>query len=274
MSRPVVTLCGSIARLSGPVGRSLHEAGYRALGLPYTYVPFAIEPRQLAGALTGMRALGMRGLGVSQPFKERVLPFLDIVDQVATRIGAVNTIVNESGRLVGHNTDWVGAIRALEEVRPLGGARVLLLGAGGAARAIAFGLQERGARTTIANRDLDRAERLASSTGASAAPFVEAGAAGRYDVVVNATSAGQSTSGGSMESIVPEGALRSGQVVLDIVYKPAETPLVQAARRRGATVILGGRMLLHQAAAQFELYTGRAPPLEAMESALREAMFS
>src|SRR6185437_6724460 len=119
----------------GPLGRSLHEAGYRALGLPFVYVPF--EVLDLAGAMAGVRALGIRGLGVSHPYKQAVRAHLDGVDPVAARIGAVNTVVHGEGRLVGYNTDWLGAVRALEEVRALKDARVLLVGAGGAARAIA-----------------------------------------------------------------------------------------------------------------------------------------
>src|SRR6185437_4188373 len=114
----------------GPLGRSLHEAGYRALGLPFVYVPF--EVLDLEGAMTGVRALGIRGLGVSHPYKQAVRAYLDGVDPIAERIGAVNTVVHDEGRLVGHNTDWLGAMRALEEVRPLRGASVLLIGAGGA----------------------------------------------------------------------------------------------------------------------------------------------
>ena len=260
-----VTLCGSLSQVASPLGRAMHEAGYRALGLAFTYVPF--EVRDLAAAVGGMRALGIRGLGISQPFKEQIIPLLDALDPVAVRIGAVNTVVNDAGRLVGHNTDWVGATRALEEVRPLSGARVLLLGAGGAARAIAFGLRERGALTTLANRDPVRAERLASATGAKAIPFDAAtSTAGNYDVIINATSIGQAPAGGVP---LPDTAIRPGQVVMDIVYKPLRTPFVVAAAARGAVVVHGGRMLLHQAAAQFELYTGQAAPLEAMEGALR-----
>ncbi len=265
-----ITLCGSLSRVASPLGRSMHEAGYRALGLAYTYVPF--EVRDLAGAVTGMRALGIRGFGVSQPFKEQVVALLDALDPVAGRIGAVNTIVNDDGRLVGHNTDWIGATRALEEARSIPGARVLLLGAGGAARAIAFGLRERGAVTTIANRDRARAERLAGDIGARAADLDEARRAADYDIVVNATAVGQSGSGETAASPVPAESLRAGQVVMDIVYKPVRTRLVETAGDRGATVIHGGRMLLHQAAAQFELYTGRPAPLSALEAALKLAI--
>ncbi|MGH7434048.1 MAG: shikimate dehydrogenase family protein, partial [Polyangiaceae bacterium] len=122
--RPVITLCGSLSQVSSPLGRSMHEAGYAALGLPFAYVPFEVE--DLEASLAGMRALGIRRFGVSHPFKQRVMPLLDGIDPVAARIGAVNTIVNDGGKLSGHNTDWVGAVGALEEVRPLAGARVLV----------------------------------------------------------------------------------------------------------------------------------------------------
>jgi shikimate dehydrogenase len=267
MPLPVI-LCGSLSRLASPLGRSMHEAGYRALGLSYTYVPF--EVRDLASAIAGMRGLGIRGLGVSQPFKQEVISLLDGLDAVAERIGAVNTIVNDGGHLVGHNTDWIGAVRALEEVRPLAGARVLLVGAGAAARAIAFGLRERGASVTIANRDGKKAAVLAEATGAQHAPLLEVLRAGDSDIIVNATSLGQSDV--ASESPVPEDAIRARQIVMDIVYKPLETKLVGGARRRGAVVLHGGRMLLHQAAAQFELYTGRPAPLAAMDEALHRAI--
>jgi shikimate dehydrogenase len=260
-----VTLCGSLSRLASPLGRSMHEAGYRALGVAFTYVPF--EVADLRGAITGMRALGIRGFGVSQPFKQEVMGLVDAVEPTAERIGAVNTVVNTAGRLVGHNTDWVGAMRALEEAYSLPGARVLLMGAGGAARAIAFGLRDRRAVATIANRDRAKADALAAETGARGAGLDEAAKAGDYDVVINATAIGQADT--TAPSPVPASALRAGQVVMDIVYKPIDTALLSTARQQGATAIHGGRMLLHQAASQFELYTNLPAPLEAMEAALR-----
>jgi shikimate dehydrogenase len=267
MASPVI-LCGSLSRLASPVGRSMHEAGYRALGLGYTYVPF--EVRDLAGAVVGMRALGIRGFGISQPYKLEVMKLLDAVEPLARRIGAVNTIVQTDGVLVGHNTDWIGATRALEEARPLRGARVLLVGAGGAARAIAFGLGDRGAVTTIANRDRAKGAALARETGAADAGLDETARAGDYDVVVNATVLGQADT--QLDGPIPASALHSGQVVMDIVYKPLRTRLFEVARDRGAQAIHGGRMLLHQAAAQFELYTGQPAPLDAMEAALKNAL--
>jgi shikimate dehydrogenase len=262
--RPVI-LCGSLSRLAGPLGRSMHEAGYRALGLAFTYVPFAIT--DLPGAITGMRALGIRGFGVSQPYKRDVIALVDALEPTAARIGAVNTVVNTDGRLVGYNTDWLGAMRALEEVRELRGARVLLVGAGGAGRAIAFGLHDRGAVVTIANRDRGRAGALAAETNASVAGLDEGARAGDYDVVINATSVGQADT--TAASPIETAGLHQGQLVMDIVTKPVRTPLLEAAKARGATTLHGGRMLLHQAASQFELYTGIPAPLEAMDAALR-----
>ncbi len=188
-----LTLCGSLSLHPSPLGAAMHLAGYRALGLPFTYVPFQVT--DVAGAIIGMRALGVRGLGISMPYKQTVIPLLDEVDATAAAIGAVNTVVNEGGHLTGYNTDAPGAVRAFEELRPLAGARVLLLGAGGAAKALAHAFAERGARVTIANRDRARAAALAAATGARAAAGLdEANRAGSYDAVVNATSMGMVTS--------------------------------------------------------------------------------
>jgi shikimate dehydrogenase len=218
-----------------------------------------------------MRALGIRGLGVSHPHKLAVIPLLDDVDEVARRIGAVNTIVNTGGRLSGTNTDWIGAVRALEEVRPLAGARVLLLGAGGAARAVAFGVRERDATLIISNRDPAKAETLARDVGAEFVPWSEAAAsAARQDVIVNATTRGMV--GADPSSPLPADAFRPDQLVMDLVFNPPDTQLLAMAADRGAVVVQGARMLLHQAAGQFELYTGARAPLEAMEVALRAAL--
>jgi shikimate dehydrogenase len=263
-----LTLCGSLSLHPVGLGAAMHLAGYRALGLAFTYVPFGVT--DLEGAIGGMRALGIRGLGISMPFKQQVVPLLDGLDPLAARIGAVNTVVNDGGRLTGHNTDSSGAVRALEEVGPLRRKRVLLLGAGGAARAIAHGVAERGVELCIANRDLERARTLAHEVGATAKGLDEAEHAGDYDVVVNATSVGMNEV--DPGSPVPERAIHAGQAVMDIVYKPIETALVRAARRAGAETVHGGRMLLYQAARQFELYTGHDAPLEAMDAALRAAM--
>jgi shikimate dehydrogenase len=270
----------------------MHNAGYAALGLPFTYVAFATE--DLEGALRGMRALGIRGFGVSMPFKIEIIPLLDGVDELAGRIGAVNTVVNDEGALTGYNTDASGSVRALAEAMPLRGRRVALIGAGGAARAVAHALCAEGVRLHVINRTQVRARELAQDVAATFSPMGRRGASGAtgpasgalpmatagglddlkdlsaFDAIVNCSSAGMRDYGEA--SPVPETSLRPELVVMDIVYEPIETELIRLARRRGAKVVHGGRMLLHQACAQFQLYTGRPPPEDAMNAALERVM--
>lgn len=270
------TLCGSLSLYPVSLGAKMHLAGYAALGLPWQYMPFAMRSEGLREALIGMRALGIRGLGVSMPFKIEVMPLLDHIDPAAARIGAVNTIVNEAGTLTGFNTDAEGAARALEEtLGELSGKRCLILGAGGAARAVAYGLRDRGAQLTLANRTRHKAAALASELEASCLDWsVAVAQPGEMDVLVNATSAGMTRSldQGEADCPVAEAALHGGLVVMDIVYKPIRTQLLARAAAAGASCIHGGRMLLHQAARQFELYTGQPAPLSAMARALDEAL--
>lgn len=269
---PGLTLCGSMSLHPVSLGAAMHLAGYRALDLPFTYIPFKVT--DLAGALTGARALGIRGLGVSMPYKQDVIPLLDALDPYAARIGAVNTIVNDEGQLTGYNTDAEGALRAIEEDRPVASARVVLLGAGGAARAIAHALTTRGASVTLVNRDHDKAEAIARATASRIATLEAALEPGGFDVLVNATSLGMTDIDprSPLPEALAEATIGPSVLVMDIVYKPIETELLRLARRSGARVIHGGRMLLHQAARQFELYTGRAAPLDAMDDALRATL--
>ncbi len=262
-----VTVCGSLSRFPVSLGRVMHEAGYRALGLDWMYAPFACL--DVADALRGMRALSIRGLGVSMPFKVDVLPYLDDVAPLAARIGAVNTLVNDAGRITGHNTDAAGAVAALSELTSLDGRDVLVLGAGGAAQAVVFGLVDAGARVTVANRSHERAAALAERSGAACSSW-EAAVRSDPHVLVNATSQGME--GVGLASPWPVERLRPQMVVMDIVYKPIETELARAARARGAAVLTGERMLLHQAMGQFALYTGLSAPRAAMEAALAGAL--
>lgn len=250
----------------------MHTAGYEALGLPFVYMPFAVQG-DLEGALRGMRALGIRGFGVSMPFKLQVMPLVDHLDELAARIGAVNTIVNDAGVLTGYNTDAVGALRALEEVTPVRGKRAMVVGAGGAARAVVHALTTGGAAVHVVNRTLEKAaalaEQVASRGPVTHGPLDDLKDLSGFEILVNCSSAGMAEYG---QSPVPASSLRPGLVVMDIVYKPLRTQLLVEAEGRGATVIHGGRMLLHQASRQFELYTGREAPLAVMDAALRAAI--
>ncbi len=244
----------------------VHNAAYRALGIDYTFVYFGIsEPEE---AVRGIRALGIRGMNVSMPFKSAVIPFLDKIDPAAEAIGAVNTIDNKEGILTGYNTDFIGAVRALQEATDLAGKRVALLGAGGAGRAIGYGLVAAGAMVDVYNRSISKAEKLAEDLGISVGGTLEqfSNAAG-YDILVNSTSIGFKAPD---ESPVHRELLGEIPVVMDAVFIPLETRLLREAENVGCTVVTGVRMLLHQACGQVELYTGHSAPLEAMEGVIAE----
>lgn len=265
-------LCGSVASHPSRTGQAVHNAVYRKLGIDCSYVAFGTQaqPGEIAAAV---RTLGIRGLAVTMPYKESILPFLDQLDPVAQRIGAINTIVNQDGMLTGYNVDWLGAMLAIETAGfSLRDRRVYLVGAGGAARAIAFGLQQRQAGSiTIFTRNAERGRRLAADLkielGNSAVPTDA-----DCDFLIHATSAGHASQPGIC--LVPESSLQPHQVVMDVVPEPLDTPLILRAAARGCQVIRGYQMRLHQAAAQIELYTGRTPPLDLMETTLLAAMQS
>ncbi len=269
MASPI-TLCGSLSLYPVMLGARMHQAGYCELGLAFAYVPFEVRREGLHGALDAMRALSIRGLGVSMPFKLDVMPLLDKLDPLAEQIGAVNTIVNDDGVLTGYNTDAWGAARALEEAMPLAGHSVVVIGAGGAARAVVHSLASEGMRVVVVNRTVEKARDLARTIpGVTAGPLADLSAL-KCDAVVNCSSAGMSDVEGPSPAL--QAPLGAGQVVMDIVYKPIRTELLAEAEKAGARTVHGGRMLLHQAARQFELYTGQPAPLDAMDHALQSGL--
>jgi shikimate dehydrogenase len=245
----------------------MHNAAFAALGLDAVYVAFDVGPDALPAAITGARALGIRQLAVSIPHKEAALHLAEDVDATARRIGAVNTLTLHEGRFVGANTDWVGAVRALERDGPLAGKRAVVLGAGGAARAVVFGLQERGARVSVLNRSVDRARALADALGAEHAGPLGDLATRPCDVLVNTTSVGLREDA----SPVAAAAIPADCVVLDAVYDPPRTRLLRDAAARGARVVEGKWWLVLQAAEQLRLWTGREAPLDVMAEAFERA---
>jgi shikimate dehydrogenase len=242
----------------------MHNRAFEVLSLNKVYVPF--EVTDLAAALAGLKALGVRGVSVTIPYKMEVVPCLDSIDPMAEKIGAVNTLVFEGDRVHGLNTDWLGANRALAQALELEGSRVLLLGAGGAARAIGFGLQKAGAQVVLASRTPARGRRLADELGCE---WHEMGQLHgiRADGLVNATSVGMAPD--SRESPVAGLDLATFRVVMDIVYSPLETRLLREAAQAGCRVVDGLEMLLFQGVSQFEAWTGLAAPLTEMRSELR-----
>lgn len=261
--------------VGNPVAHSLspamHNAALTDLGINGVYLPFPAP--DIEAAVTGIRGLGVQGVSVTIPHKERVMACLDEIDPVAERIGAVNTIMvqdDEKGkRLIGLNTDWLGATRALEKETELDGVEAILLGAGGSARAIGFGLLERGASVVLCSRTESRGRRLADEL---ACPWVSLAAAETLSgtVLINATSVGMQPN--VSVSPVPATILSRFQVVMDIVYAPLRTRLLSEAESAGCTTINGLEMLLFQGVAQFEMWTGRTAPVESMRKALRDAL--
>ncbi len=266
--------------LGNPVGHSrsppMHEAAYDELDMDARYVTFEPGPDAIGPAIEGAKTLGIRGVNVTIPFKEDALSHVE-PDALATQIGAVNTIDFSTPTPTGHNTDAEGARRAFERHGvPLGGKSAVLVGAGGAARAIAFMLADEGATVAIANRTVSRAvsladavngvgdSGLASAHGLDELPELVSDA----DVLVNATSVGME----SEETPISTDALHADLAVMDAVYSPVETRLLREASACGATTIDGAWMLLFQGVAAFELWTGRNAPVERMDAALRRRL--
>jgi shikimate dehydrogenase len=246
---------------------AMHNAAFTALGIDAVYTAFDVRPEGLGAAIAGAKALGIRQLAVSIPHKQAVIAHLDEVDPIASRIGAVNTVTLEAGRLVGSNTDWTGAVRALERETPLDGRIAVVLGAGGAARAVVHGLLGAGAKVVVLNRTPERAVALASDLGADRGGPLSEFPETPADILVNTTSVGL----GSDESPVVGDRLNRDLVVMDAVYAPERTRLLRDAESRGARTIPGKWMLVYQAAEQLRLWTGRDAPVDAMAQAFDAA---
>lgn len=264
--------------LGDPISHSLspamHNAAFKALGMECEYHAFRVSPASLHDAIYGAHALGFGGLNLTIPLKEKALEIVKPTE-LAKQIGAVNTVDFKNG-IVGHNTDGLGAKMALEgggvKIR---GKNVLLLGAGGAARAIAFQLASDGASLTIANRTTGRAIALAKEVGrvgnARASGFGELkNLVQNSDVLINSTSVGMSP--GISETIVTSDMMHSNLVVFDIVYNPVNTMLLAEAKKAGAKTIDGVMMLVYQGAEAFKIWTGKTPPVDVMEKAVREGL--
>jgi shikimate dehydrogenase len=250
---------------------AVHNAAFGALGLDAVYLPFKVA--DVAAFLSAFEPYDLRGLSVTIPHKETMLGLMHDVDETAARIGAVNTVVIRDGRRCGYNTDAGAAVSAIENavrragLEPLRLRTVLLVGAGGAARAIAYGLHGKVARLIIANRTVEKARKLAAELGAQACGLDELEQLSP-DVLVNGTSIGMWPH--VDESPVPATMLCKDMVVFDSVYNPLKTRLLAEAERAGAVTASGLEWFVSQAAAQFELWTGRTAPRQVMEEAVSE----
>jgi len=270
-----------------PLGHSVSPAFQQAAfdfhGMDVRYVAWETPPADIAQRVKMLRSTDILGSCVTVPHKEAVIPYLDRVSEGARRIGAVNTIVNRDGTLEGYNTDVTGFLRALREDGDFdpAGKRVLLLGAGGAARAAGRALVDAGvASMTIANRaiELDMAHRLVAALGSGTAleaiPLEREALIIRngWDLIVNCTTLGMWHGPGEDESPLPDDLIPPRALVYDVVYNPEKTPLLRAAARTGARTLGGLHMLVYQGAEAFQLWTGRDAPLEVMFEAARQAL--
>lgn len=249
---------------------SIHNAGYKALGIDdeYIYLRAEVKPEHLKLAIDGVRGLRIRGVSVTMPHKHTVIKYLDKIDKDAKSIGAVNTIVNNNGVLTGYNTDMIGAMTALEKKTVVLNKLVAVIGAGGAARAIVYGLVKKGVRVKIFNRSLEGGEQLAKDFGCKYGSFNSLEEISKMDIVINATSVGMNED----RSPLDKKFLNNRQIIFDIVYSPKETRLIKDAKEKGARVIYGYEMLLYQAVTQFKLYTGRNAPVKEMRKALIKSL--
>jgi shikimate dehydrogenase len=254
---------------------ALQNAAFQTLNLNCVFLAFPVAPSQVEAAMHGVRSLGIRGLNVTMPHKKAVIPFLDEVDETAQFLESVNTIFNDNGKLRGFSTDGTGAHRALEENgAELAGKKLVLLGAGGAAKAIAYALAREVDELVLLNRTPQKLAGLAETLNqkfrkkvavASTAPDDIRQNLQDADILINATNVGMQPQ--PRLSLVKPEWLTSRLTVMDIVYNPLETQLAKDAKTAGARVVSGVEMLLYQGAASFELWTGKAAPVEVMRKA-------
>ena len=259
--------------IGDPVGHSLspqiHNAGYEDLGIDadYVYVACNVRIEKIEDFVKGVRALGIRGVNCTIPHKLEVMNYLDEVDEVAKKIGAVNAIMNNNGILKGYNTDWLGVVLPLENITTLKNKNVALIGAGGAARAAAYGLTLKGAKLMVYNRTIEKAEELAREFGGQAQSLTKLDELKRADIIVNTTSVGLHPH--EDETPVPSEYITNNHIVFDAVYtSTGETRLIQEAKNQKATTISGKEMLLYQGFESFKLFTGYGAPKEVMRKAL------
>jgi shikimate dehydrogenase len=245
----------------------MHNAAFSACGLNAVYLAF--ETQDLEGCVKGLQALGIKGMSVTIPHKSEVIPYLDKIDSLAQRIGAVNTIVNDNGHLVGYNTDAIAARKALEEKVRLPGKTCLLVGAGGAARAVGFALREKGVELKVVNRTSERGKRLARFLDCPFIPLDKL-AETTADILLQTTSVGMHPH--QDRCLIPEHLLREKMTVMDIIYNPFETKLLNMAKAQGCLTVNGLDMFIRQGAEQFRLWTGIDPPVDAMLQAVKQVL--
>ncbi|MAN23620.1 MAG: shikimate dehydrogenase [Gemmatimonadetes bacterium] len=282
MYRGLIKLINGSTKVIGVIGDpvehtaspTMHNAAIQDLGIDYVYVAFRVRGDELSKAIEGMRALGMVGMNVTVPHKKSVMQYLDVISPEAKAIGAVNTIVNNNGKLIGHNTDAYGFDKSIYLEGRLAKlpSAVVLLGAGGAARSILYALLQRPEveRIHIINRTVKKSEALANEMDKKGRVYLGPLSEGEWDSVellINSTSVGLFPDVAS-SPLRNDSIIRPDMLVVDIIYKPLKTQLMIKAEEYGATAINGLGMLVWQGARAFELWTGNQPSVEIMTSAI------
>lgn len=272
------------ALIGDPVEHSLsphiQNAAFQHLKLDYVYLTFKVGRKELETAIQGVRSLKIHGLNVTMPLKVDVIQYLDQLDENAKTMGAVNTILNSKGYLIGYNTDGKGAVMALKESNQSPADRkIVILGAGGASRAVSYSLAPEAREAVILNRTVEKAEELAKELAIRFGDKVRYGKLCRSqigkelkdaDLLINATSVGMRPK--EDKTPVDQDLLRPDLTVFDLVYDPLETRLLKEARSVGAKTIKGLTMLVYQGAASFEVWTGKRAPIDVMMKAAREKL--
>jgi len=261
--------------IGDPVTHSLspamHNVAYKKLGIDneFIYLGSNVKITDVDKVVEAMRKMeNFRGLTCTIPHKIEVVKYLDWIDPIAKKIGAVNSIVNDNGILKGYNTDWLGVVIPLEKITRLKNKKVAVIGAGGASRAALFGLLKKRAKVKIFNRSKDKAVNLAQELGCSYGDLKKQEEIKDFDIIINATSVGMKPL--DNETPISVKNITDKQIVFDIVYAPYETKLLKEVKKRGAKIVRGIEMLLYQGIAQFELYTGKKAPEEVMRKVLYE----
>jgi shikimate dehydrogenase len=260
------------ALFGNPVGHSLsplmHNATLKRMKIDAHYVPFCVK--HLEDAVRGIRGLDIRGVSITIPFKTTVMSYLDEVDESSLSIGAVNTILHDDqGRLKGYNTDWIGLIRDLKESLEIGGKTFAILGAGGAARAVVFGILREGGIPLIVNRTIEKGEEMARDFACPFHPLSDIGKV-TADCLINTTPVGMAPD--SEKSPVVKGILGNFRWVVDIIYNPLKTKLLRDAEEAGCIALSGMGMFVHQGAEQIKIWMGIEPPRAFMKGVVLEKL--
>jgi shikimate dehydrogenase len=257
--------------LGNPVAHSMsplmHNTAFRFLDIDAVYLPFEVQ--DLQGAVAGMKALAVKGASVTHPFKRQIFALIDEIDDTAEKIGAVNTLVFGTDGVRGTNTDWVGAVRCLEALLPIEDHKFVVIGAGGAARAVVFGVNNKGGEAIVVNRSEKKGRALAEEFDCPFVPLAELESA-RGDCLVNTTPLGMYPKEGQMP--VPKRVLGAYKAVADVIYNPLKTLLLREAEAAGCKVASGFEMFVFQGTEQFKIWTGKEPPVELMRNLVLERL--